>query len=529
MSRRKIAALDAETDPFEYGADIQPFIWGLVEQNGTRHLFYETDKMVEFLKDKDWIVYAHNGGKFDYHFMLQHIADFEPVMIINGRLAKFKIGRCEFRDSYNIFPLPLAAFKKDEFDYNKMKKENRNKHMREIIKYLFADCDYLLEIVTDFSERFGLNLTLAGSAMKQWNKISGGTPETSDAYYQEFEPFYYGGRVQPFKTGIYKGDYSIYDINSAYPYAMLSNHPYGGLWERISVYDGQPIKGINFYTIYGKSIGILPFREANKLMFPNDNEHRVFNISGHELLLYAKYTDDYKILSYKNCLSFTNFKDYIYHWYHIKNESEKGSSDYLFAKLMMNSLYGKFGSNPDRYKEFEIIPNDCILAHEATTDAVFAGQIGEKALMASPLSDNKKRFYDVATAASITGFVRAYLYQNILNIQEKGGEVYYCDTDSIIIKDNKSAPAALDLGEELGQWDCEGHFDSIAIAGKKLYSLRYQNEAKYKTASKGVKLTPQEIFSVAQGNVETWKNIAPTFSLKRGVFYQQRRVKMIDA
>lgn len=524
MARRKIVVIDCETDPFEYGTDIQPFIWGAVEENGDRHLFYETKDLIDFLKPNKFIVYAHNGGKFDYHFLLDYIEAFEPVMIINGRLAKFKIGQCEFRDSYNIFPLPLAAYKKIEFDYSKMKRENRDKHMKEIIDYLFADCDYLLEIVLNFIDGFGLNLTLAGSAMKQWNKLNDApAPQTSEEYYREFSPYYYGGRVQPFVTGIFKGDHKIYDINSAYPYAMLNPHPYGGVWERLSGYDNEPIVGMNFYKIIGESIGILPFRDENSLIFPNDKEYRTFYISGHELILYKKYTNKFEILEVRNCLSFTDFKEYIYKWYELKNQSPKGSTDYIFAKLMMNSLYGKFGANPDKYKEFEVIPNDCVLAHEADTGADFAGMLGDKALMSLPLPDTKKRYYDVATAASITGFVRAYLYESILKIQESGSQVLYCDTDSVIIKGNADA---LDIGDELGQWDCEGEFDSVAIAGKKLYSLRCTN-GKFKTASKGVRLTPKEIYSVANGNEETWKNIAPTFSLKRGTFYQQRRIKKL--
>lgn len=527
--KRKIAALDCETDPFEHGAEIAPFIWGLVIEGGERHIFKTAAELIDFLKDKDYIIYTHNGGKFDYHFILDYIEDFTPVMIISGRLAKFKIGDCEFRDSYNIFPLALAAYKKDDFDYNKMKKEVRHKYMREITKYLINDCEYLLELVLGFIDRFGNNLTLAGSAMSQWKKLGHEPPKTTNDYYEDFERFYYGGRVQVFESGIFENDnFYLYDINSAYPYAMLDNHPYDGLWDYVSEYDGKPLKSLNFYTVIARANGILPLKDdKGKLIFPNDNEYYKFNVSGHELILYSQYSNDFEIKSYRNCLSFLNFQDYIYNWYHIKNEAEKGSQDYLFAKLMMNSLYGKFGANPDKYKEYELIPQDCVLAHEYETDAVFAGELGNKALMARDLLECKQRYYDVATAASITGFVRAYLYSHVLKIQNSGGIVYYCDTDSIVFKHN-NPNRCFNMGDELGQWDCEGEFDYMAIAGKKLYALKHKGKDVFKTASKGVKLKPNEIISVAKGNTETWKSEAPTFSIKRGRFYQERKVRKID-
>jgi len=56
-----------------------------------------------------------------------HINSDEPVMVINGRLARFRIGECEFRDSLNIFPnTRLADFGvKNEIDYALMEPDRR--------------------------------------------------------------------------------------------------------------------------------------------------------------------------------------------------------------------------------------------------------------------------------------------------------------------------------------------------------------------------------------------------------------------
>src|SRR5574343_877900 len=57
----RIAVIDCETDPFAKGRTvIRPFIWGYY--NGAEYReFRETHTLVEFLCERDEIVYAHNG------------------------------------------------------------------------------------------------------------------------------------------------------------------------------------------------------------------------------------------------------------------------------------------------------------------------------------------------------------------------------------------------------------------------------------------------------------------------------------
>lgn len=41
------------------------------------------------------------------------------------------------------------------------------------------------------------------------------------------------------------------------------------------------------------------------------------------------------------------FTDYVNFLYKLKAESEKGTPNYMISKLLLNSLYGKFGTDPD--------------------------------------------------------------------------------------------------------------------------------------------------------------------------------------
>jgi len=124
----------------------------------------------------------------------------------------------------------------------------------------------------------------------------------------------------------------------------------------------------------------------------------------------------------------------------------------------------------------------------------------------------------VATAVSITGFVRAYLLRAIHSVENP----LYCDTDSLFY----TGKSKLKIGKELGEWDLEAEGYKMAIAGKKLYCL-WKNDGKTKIASKGVKLPEKEIENIAckQGYVSLYESEAPIFSLRKGIYFQPRKIK----
>ena len=206
---RPFAVIDSETDPFLKGRIPEPFVWGFYDGSIFRHFVHDSvHSMIEFIADQKIIVYAHNGGKFDYHFLLSYMEAFDNVKIINGRLAQFFIGKAEFRDSLNILPVALKKFelidehgnaiKKQEFDYSLMEKKARYQpeNWEKIIEYLRDDCITLYEAIKQFQERYGRHLTLAGAAMAQWKKISKlPLPKSTGEYFEKFKPYYYGGRV----------------------------------------------------------------------------------------------------------------------------------------------------------------------------------------------------------------------------------------------------------------------------------------------------------------------------------------------
>lgn len=554
---KPFAVIDSETPPFVFGrTDLEPFIWGFYDGENYER-FDTTEELVRYISDLDIIIYAHNGGKFDYHFLAPFFEPNQPIMLINGRIAKLKLGNCELRDSFNIIPVGLAQFEKQKIDYSLFEKETRDiPYVRKMIEdYLYSDCVNLYRIVETFRARHGNALTLAGASLKLLRQICEiDQIKTTLEYFEEMRPFYYGGRVQCFQKGVIEKPFSVYDINSAYPFAMRENHWFS---DRIT-YCKKPIEYANekpqaFFDITCVSKGALPFRDkvGGKLLFPSDDIPRRYLVSGWEIKTALKHNclSDITVHLVYDCRETRDFAAYVDTIYALRMQAkESGDEAYsLIHKLELNSPYGKLGADCRsytravlfdskhmadlsldglHYKSGQITEND--------NDPLYtlAGSLGECLVGARPLHEHEMHFYNVATAASITGFVRAYLFDAIMTTGVDN--VLYCDTDSIATESG----AGLDCGKKLGQWKHEGDFWQAAIAGRKMYAFfpsicafppvredgAIVDTGAAKSASKGVQLTAEEILNLARGVGITFAKDAPCFSVRFGQRYISRKI-----
>lgn len=512
--------IDAETDPFLYMRIPKPFIWGCY--NGKTHeyrTFRNTIDLIEFMKSRNEIFYAHNGGKFDFHLdcFADHINKNEKILIIGSRLVKAKVGRAEIRDSYALLPFPLKMMgAKLDIEYWKLEKEHREKHMPEIEDYLRADCVELWEAINAFFETYGRHLTCASAAIKILMKMEGlKIPNSGANFFNTFKPHYYGGRCQCFKTGKFTGKLKYADINSAYPWAMLQEHPTGT--EFNYEFESDPIiKGANFYTIKAISRGSMCERLKEGLNFVNSEEIKTFYTTGWEIIAGLE-TGTLEIIEHieqKVFVELKSFRNFIEHFWEERRTHEKGTHQNLFVKLIMNSAYGKFCANPDRYDTYVIYEPE-ILKFLTDNGWEKRGDIGKAVLCSKKLDEDDARYYNVATGASITGFVRAMIIKAMSKVENP----IYCDTDSIIFTGKHS----LDLGKDLGQWDMEGIYNEGYFAGKKLYAVK--NKKEEKLASKGTRLNFNEIKNIALGDVLEYKFDAPTFSWKNNTKFTKRNVR----
>ena len=527
----KIAVIDFETDPFLFGRVPKPFAAG----------FYDGEIYVEFWGNDcaiqlcaylerceyNYIIYAHNGGKFDFFFLLPQMNN--PLKLINGRIAKAGfLGRHELRDSYSIIPIPLKAYQKDDIDYACFERDKREANKADILHYMAKDCEYLYSLVSAFIERFGTKLTIGGTAMGKLREIHP-FPTGNEAHDIKFRDFYYGGRVQCFETGVIKGNFKIYDVNSMYPDRMKNVvHPVGRGYAcpinpkltaegKLRGFGDRPY----FAHIRAANRGAFCQRLKTGLSFEIPNGE--FFTTSHEIQAAIKYglADVTSVICAfvpQRLISFGEYVDI----YSDEKVSCKKSGDKIgeiFAKLLLNTPYGKFAQNPDNYYDYKIIGDISELSREEWAEWDLFESHGDYQIWRK--KSNAKSYFDVATAASITGASRAKLLEGLALSQRP----IYCDTDSIICEEFHGETH----NSILGAWKCEGEADRLAIGGKKLYAA-FTGDTCIKLASKGVRLSGNDVVKICGGDELEWANAAPSFSLSHAPNFVHRKIsrKFVD-
>jgi DNA polymerase elongation subunit (family B) len=178
----------------------------------------------------------------------------------------------------------------------------------------------------------------------------------NDSYYLESEKVrqiaqkgYYGGRTEIFKRGTFE-NVSCYDINSLYPHSMMNEMPNPnsakcvdvGSMYIINKYHGITDVTINIPDMY---IPPLPYR-SDKLLFP------VGTISGYytHIELRNALKHGCTILDIRESVYYSKtcrpFDTYVTHHYNTRKQLKKENNKLeLMHKLLLNSLYGKFGFN----------------------------------------------------------------------------------------------------------------------------------------------------------------------------------------
>ena len=120
--------------------------------------------------------------------------------------------------------------------------------------------------------------------------------------------------------------------------------------------------------------------------------------------------------------TYININNYLY--------QISGTPEYLMSKMLMNSLYGKFGMDLhiysyqlDRKSKYSNIKNNVYTEFiELQGDFVLVG--------AENKDENKWLDINIAIASAVTANARIFMSQ-FLNSPRRTGDVYYMDTDSI--------------------------------------------------------------------------------------------------
>lgn len=565
---KRLAIFDSETDPFEIDPEspegkpqarvVRPFTCGFYD--GEEYAdFWGDDCIEQFFaylaerKDEEFLIYIHNGGNFDFYVpqpngkcMLHYLDEGSRPFIMNGRLVKLSLQDQEFRDSYSLIPVALSEYQKTEIDYDKFKRPVRAQHEAEIRAYQKDDCVFLYELVKGVVDEAGDRLTMASVALPMLRSFHGFDTMT-EATDDQMRPFYFGGRCEAFEVGELHPDtgkrWEIRDVNSEYPYVMANYlHPVSSR----PVMEKRITKRTHFAKIDATSMGALPIRKDDGgLEFPHGRRTFFATIheirAGLELGLLRIHRVHYSLYFKAE----TTFDTFINTFYSRRLEAKAAGDKVrtLFYKLVMNSSYGKLAQDPRRYESFVFDPPEMPLPlrcgagceeemeDEARCQDCCAGRKSwdgwaphtvthGRIVWSRPQTRSRHNsFFNVATAASITGAARAYLLRGIA----KADRPIYVDTDSIICQ-------GLDLPEDdkiLGGWKNEASGDVAYIAAKKLYAVMDEG-TEVKKASKGVKLTADEIRRVCLGEVIEYAHPVPKFKLDGSVETTVRNIRRTE-
>lgn len=269
------------------------------------------------------------------------------------------------------------------------------------------------------------------------------------------------------------GEGIVFDVNSLYPSQMYERPlPYGkpikfaGKYEEDSNYPLYTQHIRCEFTIKPNKIPTIQLKK-NLMFRPNQyldsSEGEIVDLYMTQVDLELMF-DHYEVynLEYIGGWKFKQkigiFKDFIEKWTHVK-ENSKGAMRAI-AKLQLNSLYGKFATNPDVTGKIPFLREDgstgFVDGEAETRDPVY-----------TPMG------------VFITSWAR---YTTITAAQLCYDRIIYCDTDSIHLTGTTVPDAIKELvhDSKIGMWAYEGTFKRGKFIRQKTYVEDYYVDAKGK-------------------------------------------------
>lgn len=469
-------------------------------------------------------IFAHNGGGWDYVSLVQWWLKHKPdgtvltIVMIDSCVIACNLSIIDenitvrFLDSYHLLKSGLNKSAKAFIGKEKINVDGKNawkeykKDKEKVIEYVKQDCILLLEILEKFADivfslakipRLGITLPATSLAVFKTGYLKRDIMIPNDDDEKEkLREAYHGGRVEVFKMGEFE-KVKIYDINSLYPYIMKTlSVPVCGTSIKVEGLE----KGVpGCYKIRWNQRDEYPAILLSKGKGAKKGEGWYFSP---EVELLDKYGVDYEVLEgmvyNEHEILFSDFVDILYNFRMKNKENAIGE----VCKLLMNSLYGKFGQRPERSTLF--IANsfeEITAAIRASKDGISIVSIADG--IYSGTEEAMIPHEHVGIAGMITSGARAYLYNAMRRV--KNGHVIYCDTDSVHIDASKGVDMGSSyIGGNIGQFKRE--FEGCGIyLGKKMYAL--QNSGGDKVRIKGVRISTKKEDGKMQVTYKHLKNL----------------------
>lgn len=542
-------------------------------------------------------VYIHNLEfdlrKLDGLFTKGNV-NWNASKVINGRYVTLACKYYTFHDSFRLLPMSLSTLSK-EFDVEHGKIdlweqvqekypqaytdigdyfERCDKDDPLYLEYLGYDVISLYEIIEKILEVSGLELSELvrklstasiskhvfrkgykgalfkhkkerltdyeiATSFKQWSS----TKKTRFGIsYREMEQKirqgYFGGRTEVFtprmlpKFGRVAGYH--YDVNSLYPFVMLSHdYPVGnpeyytGIEAELHWNNWMAMRvGAGFLKAHvfvpEQYVPPLPVN-VGKLAFLTGHLEGTWTF---EEVAYAVEHCGVEVLEVQEVIYFKRtfpvFENFINTFYQMKAEGKKSGNKALtqFAKLMQNTGYGYLALIRERddvmnLEEKEKYADKILYENE---------ELGFIRIETEVLSES----IQVQIAAYVTSYARLVLLKMARRQAEKG-TIYYCDTDSLVT----SVP--LPTGEvsslKLGAWDLEGTLlEGFFLQPKVYYEKKAENKEtiKFKGVSKDTQKEfdyefYKSLYEKMAGGEHGRVKVEENKSLLRSISYSQKQ------
>ena len=511
------ADFETTTDP----DDCRVWAWGMCEIGDPENYIYgnNLDDFFKLLADKkhNYLLYFHNlkfDGEFIFNYLLHN--GYECIKDKNERKAKTfttlisnmgqfysieiyfdvsnngkKVNKVTIYDSLKLLNFSVDKIAKDfklpinklELDYNTNREVGHQLTDHEIA-YLRNDVEIMARALQIMFNRGLTKMTIGSNALSfykstitSFNNYFPVSPLEIDSQIRES---YKGGftYLNPKYREKTTGAGIVLDVNSMYPSIMrYQKLPFGD-----PVYFEGEYKEDKLYNLYVQTLvcdfkikpGKIPsiqIKNSKYSFIPTEyiessNELLVtLTLTNIDLELFFEQYDVYNV-KYLGGWKFKSvcglFSKYIDYWSEekIKAKKDNNGANYLICKLMLNNIYGKFGTNPKVKSKYPYLdPETDIVRYksypEETKDSVY-----------------------VAIASFVTSYGRRYIIENSQRIRdysiEKYGEDYYIysDTDSIHtrITDEEYLKSFLDIDDyKLGALKIESKFTKGSYIRQKCY------------------------------------------------------------
>jgi hypothetical protein len=481
-------------------------------------------------------------------------AELIPVQstILRLRIIGAQGERWDFLDSFRLLPGSLDKLAQTFLGERKVdiKHDYENLMFNPMrYDYLRADCVLLYRILQKYRAKLEgeiggrLALSIAGCAMKtfQMSHLEE-TLESGNAGSDRISrDAYYGGRVEVFKKSQPQGTVAtLYDVNSMYPWAMTQEMPVNLVGVKSGKSYAPNLEAIGFVKCRVEVpretlIPVLPYRQGGKLIFPTGRFHGTWST----VELRRAIGQGAKILRHYESAWFRGgfpFLSYVATLYKYRNKAAENWNEILdiIAKLLLNSLYGKFGSKTVRETLHINPPLDEVIKRGMTPlDSPIATSVFSETVEA------KSDFMLPHLAAWTTGLSRVRWHEGATSVPYYS--LLYGDTDSITA--TAKMPPGL-IGSELGQWKIETEkdrdgvshvFDSIVESdwvAPKVYTMRLRDgytksKAKGFSTFGGERLGADDIAKLQAGESLLCSRFSKARTVFRGTFGMVKGTKRL--